>query len=191
MQKADSHPHESIQNNDLQEESHNNSDPLLEESQGSSVSQKLSSSDQADAEGIPSCWTKGKYDWFTQKYPWKYCQNGAVGCKTCKIVSRLGIWGARYLHISRNWIEGTARTMGNKDASQKALRKKVIKHCNSKSHKKASEIVLAKTEQKIEATTLKPATKARATTEKCIRTAYFIAFQDYPEIILRLFSCKK
>ena len=62
MQNADSHPHESIQNNDLQEESHNNSSSLLEESQGTSVSQKLSLSDQADTEGIPSCWTTAEYD---------------------------------------------------------------------------------------------------------------------------------
>ena len=75
---ADSYPHESIQNNDLQEESHSCSDSLLEESQGTSVSQKLSSSDQADTEGIPSCWTKAQYDWFTEKYHWIYCQDGAV-----------------------------------------------------------------------------------------------------------------
>ena len=78
--------------------------------------------------------------------------------------------------------------MRNKDTSEKTIRKKIIKHCNSQSHKKASEIVLAKTEQKNGAATLKSATKAGATTEKCIRTAYFIAFQDrpytdYPEII--------
>ena len=68
------------------------------------------------------------------------------------------------------------------------MRKKIIKHCNSQSHKKASEIVMAKTEEKIESATPKSATKARTTTEKCIRTAYFIAFPDrpyigYPEII--------
>ena len=89
VQNADSHPHESIKNNNLQEESHKNSDSLLAESQGTSVSQKLSSSDQADTEGIPSCWTKAQYEWFTQKYPWIYCQNGAVGCKTCKTISSL------------------------------------------------------------------------------------------------------
>ena len=86
-QNAESNPHESIQNDDLLEESQSNSDSLLGESQGISVSQKLSSSGQADTKGIPSCWTKPQYDLFTQKYPWIYCQNVAVGCKTCKTVS--------------------------------------------------------------------------------------------------------
>ena len=48
--------------------------------------------------------------------------------------------------MSKKWIEGRIRKVGNKDTSQKALRKKIIKHCSSLSHDKASEIVSAKSD---------------------------------------------
>ena len=176
-QNAASKPHETTVNNDFPDVSLSDCD-----------SPKLAETGQADTEVIPSCWTKAQYDFFSQKYSWIYCKNGAIGCKTCKSVNSLGSWRAKSLHVSKEWIEGTVSTTGNKDVSQKALRKKIIKHCNSQSHEKASEILLGKNDKQIEKAILKSTAKAKETTKRCIRTAYFIAFHDrpytdYPEII--------
>ena len=63
-----------------------------------------------------------------------------------------------------------------------------MNHHKSQSHAKATEILARKNEKKIQSAVLAAKSRSRQTTERCLRTAYFVAAQnrpytDYEELI--------
>ena len=89
-------------------------------------------------------------------------------------------------HISNEW-SGCCRD-GEKATAQKALRKKIQKHATSQAHIAASNILSQQHEKKIETASLNSVAHSRKLTERCLRTAYFVGYEnrpytDYPELI--------
>ncbi len=102
----------------------------------------------------------------------------------------LGAFRTKGQHLSNEWSGCSVRRDGEKVTAQKskALRKKIQKHARSQAHIAASDILSEQNERKIETASLNSVAHSRKLTERCLRTAYFVGYEnrpyiDYPELI--------
>ncbi|CAB3990140.1 Hypothetical predicted protein [Paramuricea clavata] len=138
----------------------------------------------------PTCWSVDQYNYLITTYSWLIFENGSIGCSICRKIKSLGVgtFTTKSSHISTEWSACSVRRDGKKAVAQKALRKKIQKHAKSQAHIAASGILDEKEEEKVETALLKSVAHSRELTERCLRTAYFIGYQnrpftDYPDIL--------
>ena len=125
---------------------------------------------------------------FSKTYSWLLFNKGKLGCSSCKSMKNLGVYSDKSIHIASEWTECKVGVVGEKRVAQKSLRKKIAKHEQSKAHNELVKILKAREENSIKISTVKGQDKHKEVTEKCLRTAYFVAYQnrplsDYPDLI--------
>ena len=132
----------------------------------------------------PSCWSVKQQDYFTSAYPWIIFSNGKIGCRECKNVNTLGLHAKQRSHISKEWIECTVFPCKTKSretsAAQKYLRKNITKHAKSNAHVTATNILKERQKRKIQSSTGLSVAQHQSATEKCLRTAYYVAKENRP-----------
>ena len=138
----------------------------------------------------PTCWSADQYNYFMTTYPWIFCENGNIGCNICGRVKSLGLatFTTKSRHLSNEWSACSVRRGGEKAAAQKALRKKIQKHARSQEYVAANNILAGKKRKKIGDGITQVCAHSRELTERCLRTAYFVGYQnrpftDYPELL--------
>ena len=103
-------------------------------------------------------------------------------------MKNLGVYSDKSIHIASEWTECKVGVVGEKRVAQKSLRKKITKYEQSKAHNELVKVLKAREENSIKTSTVKGQDKHKEVTEKCLRTAYFVAYQnrplsDYPDLI--------
>lgn len=154
-----------------------------------SVSEGPSSKSQATiSDDCIQIWTKKQKDFFLSEYPWLFIEDGKLGCSTCKNVNSLAFLGTRGVHISQEWASAKIIVTGVKASAQKSLRNKIYKHSDSDAHKQAQNIITKKEKGEITQSLAVGNSRLRSTTEKCLRTAYHVAYgnrpmSDFPKLV--------
>ena len=136
----------------------------------------------------PNCWNAEQSGYFSKTYSWLLLNKGKLGCSSCKSMKNLGVYSDKNIHITSEWTECKVGVVGEKRVAQKSLRKKIAKHEQSKAHNELVKVLKAREENSIKTSTVKGQDKHKEVTEKCLRTAYFVAYQnrplsDYPDLI--------
>ena len=139
---------------------------------------------QSSHRNYPSCWSLEQYNYFSSTYSWMECNNGLLGCTKCRNASQVGVPTSQNKHFSKEWVTSQVSppNNGDKQVILKTLRKKISKHANSKSHKDAVELFQKKDKKTIQASISLSCTKSELLTEKCIRSAYYVAFYNRPYV---------
>ena len=161
---------------------------LRPEPEETSEASSLSTNATQNAHDYPFCWNDEQCSYFSKAYSWLFFENGKVGCALCKSIKNLGVHSDKSIHLANEWTECKVKVAGGRSVAQKSLRKKIAKHDRSKAHNEVVRILNAKEQNSLETAKLNGQEKHKAVTERCLRTAYFIAYQnrplsDYPDLI--------
>lgn len=90
----------------------------------------------------PNVWSEDMWRRKLQAFPWLDCQNGKLGCKVCREVTKLGAFKKERISVSNEWRSYTVTFNGsNRSAQLKSLRKKIILHKQSNAHNIAQNIL--------------------------------------------------
>ena len=103
-----------------------------------------------------------------------------IGCRVFKEINSTNIFRDHGMHLSKEWINCKISSDAGKAVAQKLLRKKVVKHANSKAHLTANKIYLEREKETIENATISSMHHQREATERCIGVVYHIAYKDRP-----------
>ena len=127
-------------------------------------------------------WNHPQQEYFLKKYPWLFLIDGKIGCSTCRNISLLGKHASRRVHTSKEWScsKISATTDGSKVAAQKRLQKKIYKHVHSEAHCQAKSMLKKQNEKRLETSMASATSRLMTTTENCLRSAYFIAYNHRP-----------
>ena len=128
----------------------------------------------------PQFWTLKQASYFSSTYPWILLLDGRIGCRVCKEINNIDIFRDHGMHLSKEWINCEISSDAEKSVAQKHLRKKIMKHANSKAHLTANKLFLEREKKTIENATISNMNHQRENTERCIRTAYHVAYEDRP-----------
>ena len=82
--------------------------------------------------------------------------------------------------MSKEWINWEIYSDAEKSVTQKHLRKEIVKHANTKAHLTANKLFLEREKKTIKTATISNMNHQRENTERCIRTAYQIVYEDRP-----------
>ena len=101
----------------------------------------------------PDCWTYEQCCYFTKEYCWLHVSDKLLKHTVCAYVKFLSTYKTQGINLSHEWVEGKVSSNGNtRKEQQSSLRKKIVLHEASESHKRACSIkdeaqneVLAKT----------------------------------------------
>ena len=129
---------------------------------------------------FPKIWTSDQWVQKKINYPWLDARGGKLGCRVCEKVS-LAVYKNQGVSISVEWKNFQVSFYGDAiKAKLASLRKKINRHNASLSHNTAAKIY-AKSHEKIFEKQVDSMNKEQVrTTEKVLRTAYFIAKKDRP-----------
>jgi hypothetical protein len=135
---------------------------------------------------FPDVWTNEQWVCKKKEYPWLGSRNGKLGCLECE--SRYSCTGPSNLG-SLEWQTFSVSFYGaDKKAKLKSLRKKILRHKDSANHinaiktkERSKKAILEKHVDQINKEEIQ-------TTEKVLRTAYFLAkndrpFTDHPDLL--------
>eukprot|EP00795_Rhopilema_esculentum_P011890 gene11890-2443_t len=117
------------------------------------------------------CWSRKQADYFLSTYPLIMLHYDKIGCRVCKNIHSINMFRDHGIHLRREWINCEISSDAEKSAAQKQLRKKIVKHANSKAYLTANKLFLEREIQSIENATISSINYQRQNTEKCIRTA--------------------
>ena len=134
----------------------------------------------------PSSWSVQQQEYFTSTYPWIIFSNGKLGCQECKNIKNLGLHAEQRSRISREWTDCNIfpSTTNNRKKSaaeaQKYLREKISKHARSKAHLTAIKVLKEQQNRQIQSSTGLSVAQNQSTTEKCLRTSYYVTKENRP-----------
>jgi len=124
-----------------------------------------------------------------EKYKFLLCNNGRLGCMSCRAVSGLQAFSAQGRHLAAEWVncQITANGKGRREQLT-SLRKKIFEHSKSSAHNSAETILRVKKEERMEKLAEKMSAEDEDLACKSFRTAYHLAkrnrpFSDYQSLL--------
>jgi len=146
----------------------------------------VTGSDQND---WPIIWSEEAWREKREKYKFLVCNNGRLGCSSCRAVSGLQAFSAQGRHLAVEWVKCLITANGKGRCEQlTSLRKKIFEHSKSSAHISAETISREKEEERMKKLAEKMSAHDEDLTCKSFRTAYHLAkrnrpFSDYQSLL--------
>lgn len=129
----------------------------------------------------PSVYTEKMWRQKEELYPWLTCNNGKLGCNVCRNVANISGHKVQGTGISKGWTNIDISCNGTGRQQQlTSFRKKIKEHMDSHAHKACERIAKTAKQQTVEKAVDNVNMSQFRTTEKVLRTAYYVAKNDRP-----------
>ncbi|KAL1249596.1 hypothetical protein QQF64_020601 [Cirrhinus molitorella] len=155
------------------------------ESSGGTEEEEAWGGEQTSADGesqkTGAIWTEAELKTKKTLYPWLVMEGSHLGCTVCKKVGSLGPEKSAGMKLAKEWVTCTVTSSATDlKKQQRAFRKKVFEHSQTKAHIAALSILEKAKEDSLQKTIINNLSDEVKTTARIFRTAYKEAKRHRP-----------